>query len=166
MTIQDDLARIELQEQTLRFPQFNADTAWRLGSALRQAADEKGASVAVDITLAGAPLFYCAMEGATPNNAEWIRRKKNVVQRFHKSSYAVGLDMRRNNTTLEAQLGAPLADYVSAGGCFPLRLTSSSALLGTITVSGLPERQDHQLVVRTIAGMLKVNADTVLLAEQ
>jgi uncharacterized protein (UPF0303 family) len=163
MDIAKDLERIALQEQELQFDRFDADVAWKIGSALRGAAAAQGKSVAIDIALAGAPLFYSAMPGATPNNAEWIRRKKNVLYRFHKSTYAVGLEYKRNDTTLEARTGAPLADFVTAGGCFPIRIKGSAAVLGSITVSGLPERQDHELVVQVLSEHLGVAHASVAL---
>ncbi|HTV23690.1 MAG TPA: heme-degrading domain-containing protein [Polyangiaceae bacterium] len=163
MDIAKDLERIALQEQRLQFDRFDAEVAWKIGSALRTAALEQGKSVAIDITLAGAPLFYSAMPGTTPNNGEWIRRKKNVLQRFHKSTYAVGLEYQRNDTTLEARTGAPLVDFVTAGGCFPIRIKGSAAVLGSITVSGLPERQDHELVVRVLAQHLGVDPESLAL---
>ena len=151
MDIARDLARIALQEERLQFERFDADVAWTIGSWLRNTAAAQNQSIAIDITLAQAPLFYHAMRGATPNNAEWIRRKKNVMSRFHKSTYAVGLEYQRSNSTLEARTGAPLVDFVTDGGCFQIRIMCSAAVLGSITVSGLPERQDHELVVRAIA---------------
>jgi uncharacterized protein (UPF0303 family) len=163
MDIAKDLERIALQEQRLQFDRFDSEVAWKIGSALRSAAQDQGKSVAIDITLAGALLFYNAMPGATPNNAEWIRRKKNVLNRFHKSTYAMGLEYQRNDTTLEARTGAPLADFVTAGGCFPIRIKGSAAVLGSITVSGLPERQDHELVVRVLAEHLGIEPRSIAL---
>lgn len=163
MDFAKDLARIALQEQKLTFERFDADIAWRIGSWLRNTAAAHDQSIAIDITLAGALLFYHAMIGATPNNAEWIRRKKNVMNRFHKSTYAVGLEYQRNDTTLEARTGAPLVDFVTAGGCFPIRFRGSEAVLGSITVSGLPERQDHELVVRALCEHLGVDPASVAL---
>ena len=157
MDIAKDLARIAHQEERLQFPSFDAEVAWQIGTWLRNTAAANNQSIAIDITLAGAPLFYHAMLGATPNNAEWIRRKKNVMSRFHKSTYAVGLEYQRSNSTLEARTGAPLVDFVTAGGCFPIRIRGSAAVLGSITVSGLPERHDHELVVRAIAEHIGVD---------
>jgi uncharacterized protein (UPF0303 family) len=158
-----DLARIALQEERLLFERFDAAVAWDIGRWLRDTAVELGQSIAIDITLASAPLFYCALPGATPNNAEWIRRKKNVVARFHQSSYAIGLEYQRQNTTLEARTGAPLVDFVTAGGCFPIRMRGSAAVLGSITVSGLPEREDHELVVRVLAEHLGIDVASIAL---
>ena len=163
MDIAKDLARIALQEERLRFERFDAGVAWQIGSWLHNTAASRGQSIAIDITLNTAPLFYCALVGATPNNAEWIRRKKNVLARFHKSTYAVGLEYTRNETTLEARTGAPLADFVTAGGCFPIRVRGSEAVLGSITVSGLPERDDHELVVRCLAEHLGLDPASVAL---
>lgn len=163
MDIVRDLARIALQEQRLQFESFDAGVAWQLGSSIRNAAASKSQPIAIDISLAGAPLFYAALPGATPNNAEWIRRKMNVLYRFHKSTYAVGLEHRRSETTLEASTGAPLMDFATAGGCFPVRLRGSAAVLGSITVSGLPEREDHELVVWALAEHLGVDLAGVAL---
>ena len=75
----------------------------------------------------------------------------------------MALDYQKNDTTLEARTGAPLADFVTAGGCFPIRLRGSAAVLGSITVSGLPERQDHELVVAVLAEHLGHRARSVAL---
>jgi len=163
MDIPRDLARIQLQEQTLQLERFDAGVAWELGSWLRNAAVALAQSIAIDITLAGAPLFYNALPGATPENADWIRRKKNVLNRFHRSTYAVALEQRRSGTTLEARTGVSLAEFVAAGGCFPIRIKGSAAVLGSITVSGLPERQDHELVVRALAERLGIELSSVAL---
>jgi uncharacterized protein (UPF0303 family) len=163
MNIGRDLARIALQEQRLQFESFDPGVAWQVGSSIRNAGAKASQPIAIDISLAGAPLFYAALLGATPNNAEWIRRKKNVLYRFHKSTYAVGLEYRKSETTLEASTGAPLVDFVTAGGCFPIRLRGSAAVLGSITVSGLPERQDHELIVWALAEHLGVELAGVAL---
>jgi uncharacterized protein (UPF0303 family) len=163
MDFERDLARIAMQEELLQLEKFDASVAWQIGSRLHDAATAQGRGVAIDISLAGSLLFYAATVGATPDNADWIRRKKNVVARFHKSSYAVGLNYARRNTTLAERTGAPLADFVAAGGCFPIRLRGSAAVLGSITVSGLPERQDHELVVQALAEHLGVDLGSVAL---
>src|SRR5258707_2131025 len=37
--------------------------------------------------------------GTTPDNSRWVQRKSNVVARFHRSSYHLGLYLQQNNTT-------------------------------------------------------------------
>ncbi len=90
MGLSEDLERVTLQEQQLLFPRLDANTAWDLGLHLRMLAAERGLSVVIDVRRFGQPLFYAALEGTTPDHVEWVRRKSNVVARFHRSSYAVG----------------------------------------------------------------------------
>ena len=82
-----------------------------------------------------------------------MRRKFNVVKHFHKSSYRVGLETRLKETTLEARSGLPVADYAAHGGGFPLRV-AGAGVIGCVTISGLPQRQDHETVVEALCQML------------
>lgn len=154
MTIEQDLDRIALQEEHLQFTSFNADTAWKVGSRIRELAASRRQAVAIDIRLNGAPLFFTAMPGTGPDNVDWIRRKVNVVNRFQRSSYAVGLRLQKDGTNLTQQVGVSDADYAPHGGCFPIKL-SGTGCVGTITVSGLPQRADHALVVEVLAELLE-----------
>ena len=94
-TLGDDLARLALQEEQLQFDTFSLDTVWQLGTRLKEAIEARGKAAAIDIQFFGQPLFFYAMPGTTPDNVDWIRRKRNVVQRFHRSSYAIRLELRK-----------------------------------------------------------------------
>lgn len=153
MTIEHDLARIALQEERLQFDRFDSSTAWTLGMRLKEAAETQQVAVTIDIQLHGRPLFFYAMPNTTPEQVDWIRRKRNVVLRFHRSSYAVGLQLQQEQTTLTEKVGVELRDYAPHGGCFPLILRGTGCI-GTITVSGLPQREDHELIVAVLATML------------
>ncbi|WP_034256725.1 heme-degrading domain-containing protein [Adhaeribacter aquaticus] len=148
-----DIEKIALQEQRLQFDSFNATTAWELGNRLKTAIEKMNAKAAIDIQMNGQPLFFYAMPGTTPDNVEWVRRKRNVVNRLYRSSYAIGLQLQKQNTTLTDKLGVELKDYATHGGCFPLILKNSGCV-GTITVSGLPQRDDHEVIVAVLADML------------
>jgi uncharacterized protein (UPF0303 family) len=148
MNIDQDLERIALQEKRLQFDHFDSEVAWVLGNALKSAAEKRQVVVAIDIQLHGYPLFFYAMPGTTPDNSDWIRRKRNVVMRYHRSSYAIGLKHERARTTLQT-VGLDLKDYAAHGGCFPI-LLAGTGCVGTITVSGLPQRDDHALVVAVL----------------
>ena len=81
-----------------------------------------------------------------------VRRKSNVVARFHRSSYGVGLNLKAKNDSLEAR-GLPIVDYASHGGSFPL-VVAGTGVVGSVTVSGLAQRDDHELVVEALCGLL------------
>lgn len=153
MGLQEDLERIALQERELVLPRLDAETAWQLGIRLRTMAVERNLAVVVDVRRFGQPLFYTALEGTTPDNVEWVRRKSNVVARFHRSSYAVGLKDKLKNETIYASQGLPLSDYATHGGSFPLTV-AGAGMVGFATVSGLPQRSDHELVVEALCAML------------
>jgi uncharacterized protein (UPF0303 family) len=145
-----DLARIAAQEQALQFDSFDAAAAWELGGALKAAAEARGVAVTIEIRLAGHTSFLYAMPGTAPVNADWARRKRNVVELLGRSSYAVGLDQAQKQVSLEENTGLPLRDYATHGGSFPLRVRGVG-LVGAITVSGLPQRDDHALIVAVLA---------------
>ena len=153
MGLSEDLERVALQERELQLPRLDAQIAWELGVRLRTMAVERGLAVVIDVRRFGQPLFYTALEGTAPDNVEWVRRKSNVVARFHRSSYAVGLKLEAKNDTLTAQQGLPLADYATHGGSFPLTV-AGAGVVGSVTVSGLPQRDDHELVVEALCAML------------
>jgi len=153
MGFSEDMERLALQERTLLLQQLDARVAWELGLRLRTMAEERGLAVVIDVRRFGQPLFYAALEGTTPDNAEWVRRKSNVVARFHRSSYAVGLGLQQKNSSLTESQGLPLADYATHGGSFPLAVTGAG-VVGSATVSGLPQRADHELVVDALCLLL------------
>lgn len=150
MSLEHDLAIIARQEQTLRLKSFEEDDAWKLGLRLREAAVSGSYPLVIDVRRFGHPLFYCALPGSVPDNAEWARRKSNVVARFHRSSYGLGLELEQKNTTLESRFGLILNDYAAHGGAFPIAV-AGAGVIGSATVSGLPQRADHELVVQALA---------------
>jgi uncharacterized protein (UPF0303 family) len=119
-------------------------------------------SLVVDVRRFGQPLFYAALPGTTPDNVEWIRRKSNVASRFHRSSYAIRLELEEKESSLFERYGLPVADYAAHGGSFPLRVLGAG-VIGSVTVSGLPDRADHQLAVEALCSELGRPFDTLRL---
>ena len=147
------MEKFAAQERELRLPRLDAQIAWELGTRIRTLATDRGLTLVIDVRRFGQQLFFAALDGTTPDNAEWVRRKSNVVARFHRSSYAIGLKLNAKNETLTEQQGLPLADYATHGGSFPLTVVGAG-LVGSVTVSGLPQRADHELVVEALCGLL------------
>jgi uncharacterized protein (UPF0303 family) len=164
MGLSEDLERVGLQERELQLPRFDEPLAWELGVRLRTMAEERGLALVIDVRRFGQPLFYAALKGTTPDNVEWVRRKSNVVARFHRSSYGVGLYMRTKNDSLEAR-GLPINEYASHGGSFPLAV-KGAGIVGSVTVSGLPQRADHELVVEALCALLGRNYDDLRLGPE
>lgn len=155
--MQDDyaamLAQLETEEEQLQFAAFSNADALRLGLALVERARALGKAVTVDITRNGHQLFHHAMDGTSPDNANWVRRKNNVVQRFGRSSWHVGTRYRSKGKSFEADSGLDAADFAAHGGAFPLTIRGTG-VIGTITVSGLPQKEDHELVTSVLRAYL------------
>ena len=163
MTLEQDIARIAAQEQRLRFTSFNENTAWDLGSRLRALAIGRGAALTIEVRLARETAFFCAMAGTAPANADWARRKRNTTELLSRSSYGVGRSLALEGSSLEAKMGLPTRDYASHGGSVPL-VASSGLCIGAVTVSGLPQREDHALVVEALAALCGVPLSEVAMA--
>ncbi|OAG72288.1 hypothetical protein A0J51_02556 [Gluconobacter japonicus] len=157
MAIADDLSMIAQQERELAFAKFDEANAWQLGQFLQEWGQTNRAPIAIDVRTFNRPLFFAALPGSTPDNTDWIRRKCNVVDRYRRSSYAIGLEMKAKGATLEERYGLPLLDYAPYGGAFPIVL-DKTGVIGSVTVSGLDQREDHMLVVTALCAVLGLDA--------
>jgi len=156
MTIADDIEMLKRQEEALRFDAMSDEDAWRLGSLMRSRAVEKGLPLVIDIRVAGRPLFYTALPGTAPDNPEWVRRKINVVMRYHKCSYRVGRELAASGSSLDEDRGVLPIEMAPHGGCFPIHI-KGTGIVGTVTVSGIPQRDDHGFVVECLCDYLGVD---------
>jgi uncharacterized protein (UPF0303 family) len=147
------ITMLEAQEQRLVFSRFDNIDAWQLGSAMVVAAIERELAVTVDIRRHGHQLFHAALPNTTPENDAWIERKVNVVNRFGEASYLVGRRLAASGTALDQALGVEPRRFAAHGGAFPIHI-AHVGVVGTITVSGLPQAEDHAFVVEMIAAFL------------
>ncbi|MFF3405802.1 heme-degrading domain-containing protein [Streptomyces sp. NPDC002742] len=148
-----EIAELEEQERRLTLPRFTHDDAWTLGTLLVELARERGAPVAVDIRRAGQQLFHAALPGSTPDNDAWIDRKRRVVERYGCSSLLVGSRFRAKGTTFEESSRLDPDAYAAHGGAFPIAVTGAG-VIGTVVVSGLPQIEDHKMVVEALEKFL------------
>jgi uncharacterized protein (UPF0303 family) len=146
---EDLLKELRRHEQEIQFARFTNETALAVGLALLEAARKRSRPVAIDISRNGQQLFHFGMEGTAIDNDEWIKRKNRVVNRFGHSSYYVGMYLKNQGQTIEEKYLIPSSEYAAHGGAFPL-IIKDVGVVGTITVSGLPQQEDHELVVTTL----------------
>ncbi|MEV6736778.1 heme-degrading domain-containing protein [Streptomyces sp. NPDC051104] len=144
-----EIPELEEQERHLTLSQFTYDDAWRLGTLLVELARARQAPVAIDIRRGGQQLFHAALPGSAPDNDAWIDRKRRVVERYGSSSLLVGSRFRAKGTTFEDSSRLDPDAYAAHGGSFPIRV-EGAGVIGTVTVSGLPQVEDHRLVVEAL----------------
>ena len=147
------IAEVVAQEERLRLRRFDNADAWSLGSLLVGLAEERGHPVTVDITRAGHQLFRAALPGATPDQSDWIARKNRLVMRFGVSSYLFGLRLAASGGSLADEPQLDPALYAAHGGAFPLHV-ADVGVIGTVTVSGLPQAEDHALAVEALTSVM------------
>jgi uncharacterized protein (UPF0303 family) len=162
MRIEQDIGRMTEQERRLCFARFDNDTAWELGTRIRSLCASRGLALAIEVRAMRETVFFCAMQGTTAENADWVRRKRNTVERLQRSSYAVGRSLELEGLTLEQKMGLPLREFASHGGAFPIRVAGVGCV-GAVTVSGAPQREDHAIVVAGLAAMCGVPLGEVAL---
>lgn len=150
----DDILKQLLQEeQELQFASFNKTSAWQLGSQMVERAMREDLPVTIDIRRGEHQLFHSSMKGTSVDNDEWVNRKVRLVNRFEHSSFYMGQLLKHKGRSIEEAYLLSESDYAAHGGCFPIMI-KDTGMVGTITVSGLPQEEDHKLVVQSIREFL------------
>ena len=152
------IAQLEEQQVRLQFSRFTNEDAWHLGSLLVAMGRDRGLVLTVDIRRHGHQLFHAALPGTTPDNDSWIERKIRVVNRYGDSSFLVGRRLALGGKTLDEASGVEPILYAAHGGCFPI-IVRDVGVVGTVTVSGLPQAQDHALVVEALESFLGTGSE-------
>ena len=151
----DDILKQLLQEEDeLQFARFNESTAWQLGTQMMEHAMRENLSVTIDITRGQQQLFHASMPGTAADNDEWIKRKVRLVNRFGHSSFYMGQLLKHKGKTIEQSYLISESEFAAHGGCFPI-IVKGTGMVGTFTVSGLPQEEDHKLVVESIRAFLE-----------
>ena len=86
------------------------------------------------------------------------------VKMFQKSTYRM-VGAEQSDRAFKTGHGLPVTDYVLAGGGFPVMIKGVGAV-GAFGVSGLPERQDHGIIVDTLCDHLKIKRKTLALPDR
>jgi len=127
-----------------------------LGCALRNRLRDLSTKPAVvNISLANSQsvVFHAtSRSGILPDNDTWVTRKRNSVQRWGVSSWAL---QKKYNGDEEAfakkfSLGDRASEYAIHGGGVPVRVKGVEGIVAVIVVSGLSQDQDHQVIIEAL----------------
>lgn len=147
------IPELEVEMSRLVLPSFDNTDAWVLGSLLVSAAIALDAAVTIDIRRPAQILFHHARPGTTPDNDSWVDRKSRTAFHFEEPSWLVRQRFLARGEAFEETSGLDPTRYAAHGGSVPLRV-SGAGTVATVTVSGLPQREDHDLVVTSLARYL------------
>jgi len=151
--MEDILRELLQEEQELQFTKFNEVTAWQIGSQMVERSASNNLPVTIDITRGDHQLFHASLCGTSPDNDEWVKRKVRLVNRFRHSSFYIGQILKSKGKRIEEAYLVSESEYAPHGGCFPV-IVKGTGMVGTITVSGLSQEEDHKLVVQAIKDYL------------
>lgn len=145
-----EAVRAELGELTLA--KFDEADAWALGNWMRDRALAAAHPIVIDIRQGDAPLFSVMLPGATAANFDWARRKRNLSLLVGQSSWELSLE-KASGTDFASLMGLDPRDYTPHGGCVPIRVAGVAGIVATVTVSGLPQQQDHEFAVEALKAL-------------
>jgi uncharacterized protein (UPF0303 family) len=140
-----DSTTIAAQSAIWHLPAFSDADAWVLGNLLVD--HGKGLPIVINIRTEGRTLFHAALPGSAALNDRWARRKSNLCLLFGEPSFLIGLRNKEKTETL-ARHGLGIEDYADAGGAVPIIV--GGLTVAAVTVSGLPQAEDHALVIRAL----------------
>jgi uncharacterized protein (UPF0303 family) len=143
------IAQLDAEFEELQFERFGFEDAWRIGQDLVASGRRDALRIAIDISVNGQTLFHAALPGSSPDNDQWIARKNRVVGRFHRSSYYLATALKQKGKSIEEVYGLSKAEYAASGGAVPIRIRGVG-VVGTATVSGLADHEDHRMVVEAL----------------
>lgn len=145
--------KLQSEMDELQFTHFTSSDALTIGQLLIKNCP-KDSGITIDITKNRQQIFHYSFDNTSPDNDEWVRRKTNLVYRVFKSSYLIGQELKMNGSTIEESYLISESEFAPHGGCFPI-IIKNVGVIGTVTVSGLAQEDDHQLVVDTLREYLE-----------
>jgi uncharacterized protein (UPF0303 family) len=142
-------ARIEAEVAELELAAFGPADALRLGLILVRRGTEGALPIAIDIRRGAQILFHAALDGAQADNDVWIARKARAVERYGIPSLLLGTRPKIAGRRIENEGWFDQMTYAAHGGGFPLTV-KGTGIVAVATVSGLPQIDDHDLVVAAL----------------
>jgi len=127
---------------------WDQSTVVGLGEALKKYGLQKQLGIAIAIFFKEQRIYQVGLPGTTSNNDEWIDRKYRTVDMTKHSSLALRIKVDELGLQ-EEEFGFKSGHLAICGGGYPLY--SKGELVGMAIVSGLPHKEDHQVIVDVLA---------------
>jgi uncharacterized protein (UPF0303 family) len=130
---------------------FTTEDAYLLGTRMRAEALENKLPIVIDIRSGDTPMFAVMLPGAGLANFDWARRKRNLTLLTGEDTWTLS-QKRANREDLIELMGLEPRDYASHGGCVPIHV-EGVGLVATVTVSGLPQKEDHDFAIKHLSAL-------------
>jgi len=138
------LRRIELDS-------FSNRIAFDMGVKIIDLAKSRNQHIAVEVCRLNQTVFLYVDDTLPVDKHNWLRRKANVSRQFEESSLSVKNDLKDGNMTLEKTFGLDEKDFLAKGGAIPIFI-KNGGMIAVITVSGLHDEEDHNIIIEALKG--------------
>ncbi len=142
-------AEILAQEERLTLPACSYDDCLAIGRSLLDLAEQRDLGIAIEVWHGTRLVFRAARPGTNANNDVYLAGKRRVVDHFGHASLYERLRHEAAGTSFEAATSLHFPEYAPHGGGFPL-LVRGTGRVGVVLVSGLPQQDDHALIVEAL----------------
>ncbi len=126
---------------------FTQEGAWQLCEIAHDLAAARGYPIVIDIREGEKSLFTVRLPGATDENLNWARRKRNLTLLTKQASWEHDKARKVGHDIITEQ-NLDEKDYASHGGCVPIVV--GGELVATFTISGLPSQEDHEFAIECL----------------
>lgn len=130
---------------------FNNGIGLEIGLDIVNLARKRSQKIAVKIERLNHTIFLFMDDNLPADKHLWLKRKANVAKHFEESSLSVKNDLRNGNMTLQKTFALDEKEYLAKGGSIPI-FVKNAGMVAIVTVSGLQDEQDHQIIVDAIKG--------------
>ncbi len=144
--------QLESQAEQLEFTSFSVEDSLELGELALSMARSRGLPIAIEVWHTGRLIFKAALPGTSADNDDWLRRKKNVTEKFDDSTMAVRVRHEEQGLDFNTATLLPLVDYAAHGGGSPIKVIDTRTV-GFFGISGLPQVEDHKLIIECLEAL-------------
>ncbi len=137
--------------QKIELEVFTNQIAMDMGIRIIELAKSRNQAIAVEISRLNHTIFLYVDDGLPADKHNWLRRKANVAKHFEESSLAVKATLEKREMSLEKPFGLDEKDYIAKGGSIPV-FVKNAGMISTITVSGLRDFEDHDIIIEALQG--------------
>ncbi|MCT3918331.1 heme-binding protein [Elizabethkingia anophelis] len=138
------LRRIELDS-------FSNRMAFDMGVKIIDLAKSRNQHIAVEVCRLNQTVFLYVDDTLLVDKHNWLRRKANIARQFEESSLSVKNDLKEGNMSLEKTFGLDERDFLAKGGAIPI-FVKNGGMIAIITVSGLHDEEDHNIIIEALKG--------------
>jgi uncharacterized protein (UPF0303 family) len=136
--------------KNIELDSFSNRIAFDMGNSIIELAQKRNHSIAVEISRLNHTIFLYIDDRLPADKHNWLRRKANLARMFEESSLFVKKELEKRNLTIDKTFGFDEKDYAVKGGAIPV-FVKGCGMIATISVSGLHDEEDHQIIIDALS---------------